>query len=95
MSRLLDSSGYFDICAFDQLLKVSSCVADPRDYAALRLLHCVHWNKMDAVTRKEAQAAILRTFELASGMSDAYIAAFEDPTPQKVSVFRRLVGGAS
>ena len=47
----MQSKGYFNICTIDQILKVTGGVPDPRDYEALRLLHCVNFRDMPHALR--------------------------------------------
>lgn len=91
--RLMNESRYFDICTFDQMCKVYGAYPIARDYAALRLLHCVDWKDMEPSTKREARAVIFRTFAPDEQTAEAFSSAFEEPTPQKVSMLRRLMGG--
>lgn len=93
--KLLDESRHFSICDFEQMCKVYGAYPIPRDLDALRLLHCVDWRKMDAATKREARAVIFRTFAPDEQTAEAFASTFEEPTAQKVSMLRRLLGGAA
>ncbi len=95
LCKMLDHTGVFYVSDFTKLCEVARVIPGSRDLNALRLLHCVRWSDMDRVTRDEARAAILRALQVPTEISAAFVTAFEDPAPQKVSVFRRLIGGAS
>lgn len=95
MSRLLDQSRYFDICAFDQLCKVTGMSPDKETYDALRLVHCVSWKDMDRETRMEVTRAIVSTFNVEPVLANAFTEAYEEPSATKVGLFRRLMGGTA
>lgn len=95
LMRLFRPEGHFSICDFDQMAKVYGAVPDRRDHEALRLLHCINWRDMDATTRKEAQAAVIRTFSPDNTMAELFVDAFNNPTQSKVSLFKRLMGGTA
>lgn len=95
LMKLMKETSYFDICRFDQMCKVYGAIADSRDYAALRLLHCIDWRDMEPETRKAAQDAVFRTFAPDNHTADLWADAFREPTKEKVSFLKRLTGGVS
>jgi hypothetical protein len=54
---------YFDICTVDNVIKITGCIADRKDYQALRALHCVNWSDMDADLRNMVMVKTMQIFD--------------------------------
>lgn len=56
-------SDYFSICAVDKVLKISGCIPNGKDYAALSALHCIHWRDMEPALREMVVLKVAQMFE--------------------------------
>ncbi len=54
---------HFNICKVDSCMKLSGCVADPKDYQALSALHCVHFDEMSPELRKMVLTKTMQIFD--------------------------------
>lgn len=56
--------GWFDICAFDNCVRIACVYPSPELRERLHALHCVHFNAMPQPVREWVLASILDVFNL-------------------------------
>jgi len=61
--KTMFASNHFSICTIDNIIKLTGCLPDPRDYQALRALHCVNWIDMGAEMRNLVMMKVGQIFE--------------------------------
>ena len=96
--KMFDGQGYFDICTVDTCVKITGAIPTPRDYAALRALHCVSWSLMTPDMRREVGERVLKvlaepSFSLPQ-ISRSFLPPAVEGEAKKSSLVRRLFGAA-
>ena len=99
--RKMAASGWLDICTIDKILKTTGATPDKRAYDILSLLHCVHFNDMDAQIRAQLPTLLAEVLggdpiDLVSAVKPKSprneVVLFEQP--QQRGWLKRLTGGS-
>jgi len=61
--RVMFEGSHFSICTVDKCMKLSGCIANPKDYQALHALHCVDFAEMTQELRQMVLAKTMQIFE--------------------------------
>jgi len=91
---------HFNICTFDQCLKITGAIPDGHVYDSLSVLHCVNWRDMPPSLRDEVYQRTLETFQRSGFLMHSLdmifnegSGVFELKKPPKKSFRVRLLGG--
>lgn len=63
VKELIDKE-HFDICRFDQILKLSNITIPEETYQTLRILHCINYSKMPESFRIRLKASLIEMFSM-------------------------------
>lgn len=92
IKKMLDK-GWFDICTFNELVRMTGALVPSSVRARLRPLHCIQWNEMPDEVREWVWDAINEAFITGDRLPQLVIENGKAVLLTPRSRFKKLLGG--